>query len=221
MFGTRAIRILIADDQGIWREALRSFLQKQPEFEFVGESTTTKELFENSKACNPDIVILEIALPDLNVIEWGDLLRKQNPSLHILVLTSYDDNEHLKECLLAGANAYILKKSGLEDLRLGLLTAHRGGTYIDAAIANRLRPILSKGDESGTAESELSERETEVLTLISQGFSIKDLSLRLKISMKTIETHKLRSMKKLNLHSRAEIVKYALERGWLKKGDRS
>lgn len=219
MFTKRAIRILIADDHGILREALRSFLQQQPEFEVVGEATTGQEVLENCEALNPDIVIMDISMPSMNGIECAERLRKQNPDTRILALTSYDDDEHLKECLLAGVNAYVLKKSFSEDLKLALLTVFRGGTYIDAAITNRLRSLL-KDDHHGV-ENNLSEREIQVISLIARGLSLKDVSSQLKISVKTVETYKARSLEKLNLRSRAELVKYALEHGWLQTGNYS
>lgn len=219
MFTKRSIRIIIADDHGILREALRSFLQQQPEFEVVGEATTGQEVLENCEALNPDIVIMDISMPSMNGIECAERLRKQNPETRILALTSYDDDEHLKECLLAGVNAYVLKKSFSEDLKLALLTVFRGGTYIDAAITNRLRSLL-KDDHHGV-ENNLSEREIQVISLIARGLSLKDVSSQLKISVKTVETYKARSLEKLNLRSRAELVKYALEHGWLQTGNYS
>lgn len=218
MFTKRSIRIIIADDHGILREALRSFLQQQPEFEVVGEATTGQEVLENCEALNPDIVIMDISMPSMNGIECAERLRKQNPETRILALTSYDDDEHLKECLLAGVNAYVLKKSFSEDLKLALLTVFRGGTYIDAAITNRLRSLL-KDDHHGGVENNLSEREIQVISLIARGLSLKDVSSQLKISVKTVETYKARSLEKLNLRSRAELVKYALEHGWLQTGN--
>lgn len=212
MFTKRSIRIIIADDHGILREALRSFLHQQPEFEVVGEATTGQEVLEQCEALNPDIVIMDISMPSMNGIECAERLRKQNPDTRILALTSYDDDEHLKECLLAGVNAYVLKKSFSEDLKLALLTVFRGGTYIDAAITNRLRSLLR--DHHGL-ENNLSEREIQVISLIARGLSLKDVSSQLKISVKTVETYKARSLEKLNLRSRAELVKYALEHGWL------
>jgi DNA-binding NarL/FixJ family response regulator len=219
VFTKRSIRIVIADDHGILREALRSFLHQQPEFEVVGEATTGQEVLEQCEALNPDIVIMDISMPSMNGIECAERLRKQNPDTRILALTSYDDDEHLKECLLAGVNAYVLKKSFSEDLKLALLTVFRGGTYIDAAITNRLRSLLRDDHHHGGLENNLSEREIQVISLIARGLSLKDVSSQLKISVKTVETYKARSLEKLNLRSRAELVKYALEHGWLQTGN--
>ena len=213
MEANRPIRVLIADDHGILREALRRYLQQQPEFEVVGEATTGAEVLEKSKSINPDIVIMDISMPTMNGIQCAELMRKQNPDTRILALTSYDDDEHLKECLLAGVNAYVLKKSFSEDLKLALLTVFRGGTYIDAAINNRLLSLLRQ--KQSTNETPLSEREIQVICMIAKGLSLKDVSTELKISVKTVETYKARSLEKLNLRSRAELVKYAFEHGWL------
>ena len=210
-----AIRVFIADDHGIMREALRFYLEKQPEFEVVGEATTGIEVLEMSKTVNPDIVIMDISRPGMSGIECAELLKKQNPNTRVLALTSHDDDEHLKECLLAGVNAYVLKKSFSEDLRLALLTVYRGGTYIDAAINDRLRTLIRMSEQQHEDAQQLSDRETQVISMIANGFSLKDVSNKLKISVKTVETYKSRALEKLNLHSRAELVRYALEHGWL------
>ena len=211
-----AIRVLVADDHGIIREALRLYLEKQPEFEVVGEATTGVEVLEMSKSVDPDVVIMDISMPAMSGIECAELLKKQNPRTKVLALTSHEDGEHLKECLLAGINAYVLKKSFSEDLKLALLTAYRGGTYIDAAINDRLRSLIRMSQTTHSENgSNLSDRETQVISLIANGLSLKDVSTRLKISVKTVETYKARALEKLNLHSRAELVKYALEHGWL------
>lgn len=211
----RPIQILIADDHGILREALRSFLQQQTDFEVIGEGTTGREVLEKCRTQSPDIVIMDLSMPDMNGVDCAEILRKQNPDTKILVLTSYEDIEHLKLCLLAGVNAYVLKKSFSEDLKLALLTAYRGGTYIDAGLSNAMRQLLRERQGS---EGNLSDREIQVISLIAKGLSLKDVSNQLKISVKTVETYKARSLEKLNLKSRAELVKYAFDQGWL-KGD--
>ncbi|MBX9689855.1 MAG: response regulator transcription factor [Candidatus Obscuribacterales bacterium] len=213
MSSVNPIRVLIADDHGILREALRSFLQRQAEFEVVGEASTGTEVLEKCNALNPDIVIMDISMPSMNGIECAQVLRDKNPQVRVLTLTSFEDEEHLKDCLLAGVNAYVLKRSFSEDLKLALLTVYRGGTYIDAAISKNLRALL-KVDES-VHSSPLSDREMQVIALIAKGLSLKDVGNQLKISVKTVETYKARSLEKLNLRSRAELVKYALENGLL------
>lgn len=212
MVQTPPIRVLIADDHGILREALRSYLQQQSEFEVVGEAISGSEVLEKCALIDPDIVIMDISMPKMSGIECAHLLRSKHPEVKILALTSYDDEDHLRECLLAGINAYVLKRSFSEDLKLALLTVYRGGTYIDAAIAAKLPSLLSSDD---SMENRLSDREMQVISLIAKGLSLKDVGNQLKISVKTVETYKARSLEKLNLKSRAELVKYALEHGLL------
>lgn len=206
------IKILIADDHGILREALRSYLQQRSEFEVVGEATTGNEVLQMVEALKPDIVIMDISMPHMNGIECAHILREKSPNTRVLTLTSYEDQAHLKECLLAGVNAYVLKKSFSEDLKLALLTVYRGGTYIDPAIGNNLRALLQAGDQN---QARLSEREIQVISLIAKGLSLKDVGSQLKISVKTVETYKMRSLEKLNLKTRAELVKYAIEHNLL------
>ncbi len=209
------IKVLIADDHGIIREALRSYLQKWTEFELVGEAKTGLEVLERCEEIVPDVVIMDISMPSMNGIQCAQILSKRYPGTRILALTSYDDQEHLKESLLAGMNAYVLKRSFSEDLKLALLTVHRGGTYIDAAISNNLR-LLLQGQDQDSKDNKLSERELQVISLIARGMSLKDVGNQLKISVKTVETYKARSLEKLNLKSRAELVEYALEHGLIK-----
>lgn len=207
------IRVLIADDHGILREALRTYLQLQPEFEVVGEAISGSEVLEKTELVKPDIVIMDISMPNMSGIECASILKTKFPSVKVLALTSHDEEEQLRECLLAGIHGYVLKKSFSEDLRLALLTVYRGSTYIDAAISLKL-PTLLSSDVTHTGR--LSDREMQVIALIAKGLSLKDVGNQLKISVKTVETYKSRSLEKLNLKSRAELVKYALENGLLK-----
>jgi two-component system, NarL family, response regulator NreC len=206
-------KILIADDHGIIREALRRFLEQSQEYEVVGEACTGQEVLQQCRVVDPDIVIMDISMPDMNGIDCTAALRQQNPRIRILTLTCHDDEAHLKQCLAAGTNAYVLKRSFSEDLRVALLAVERGGTYIDAAIAGCLGSLLK---ENNVADQVLSEREMQVVSLLAQGLSLKDVGKALKISLKTVETYKSRSFEKLNLKSRADLVKYALEHDLLK-----
>lgn len=207
------IRVLIADDHGILREALRAYLQSQAEFQVVGEAISGQEVLDKTEAVKPDIIIMDISMPKMSGIECATILRTRFPEVKVLALTSHDEEPNLRECLLAGINGYVLKKSFSEDLKLALLTVYRGGTYIDAAISLKLQALVS-GDVTQTGR--LSDREMQVIALIAKGLSLKDVGTQLKISVKTVETYKSRSLEKLNLKSRAELVKYALENGLLK-----
>lgn len=210
-----AIRILIADDHGILREALRSYFQQRSEFEVIAEAKNGSEVLEKCRETNPDIVIMDIAMPEMNGIECSIALKAEYPQIGILALTTYEDEEHLRDCLLAGVNGYILKRSFSEDLKIAIQAVHRGGVYIDSAVADKLRAVISN---SGTKESPLTERELQVISMIARGLSLKDISAELKISVKTVETYKARSLEKLNLKSRADLVKYAIDNGLLSTG---
>lgn len=204
------IKVLIADDHGIVREALRRYLQQLPEFEVVGEAKTGIEVLELCRELSPDIVIMDISMPGMDGIECSSRLRVEKPQVKVLALTCHDDEEHLKKSLLAGANAYVLKSSFSEDLRLALLTVFRGGTYIDGAIAESLCTLIRDVD-SDNNDQRLSNREIQVIALIAKGLSLKDVGKQMKISLKTVETYKSRSLKKLNLTTKAELVKFVAE----------
>jgi two-component system, NarL family, response regulator NreC len=211
------IKVFIADDHGIMREALRNFLNQQAEFEVVGEAASSEEVVENCQALMPDVVIMDISMPIFDGVQCASRLRRICPDSRIIFLTSHDSAQYLKECILIGAHAYVLKRSLSDDLKLAIITTSRGGMYIDPAMASRLRALLDLSKDAEGPPAVLSEREVQVIALIAKGYSLKDVSTKLKISVKTVETYKARSLEKLNLRSRAELVRHALENGWLSK----
>lgn len=176
----------------------------------IGEAKTGDEVIELCRSLKPDIVIMDIAMPEMDGIACTKILRSENPDVRILALTSYDDEEHLRDCILAGVSGYVLKRSLSDELKLALLAVHRGGLYIDAAVSQKLRDVVHSKKQK---DIPLTDREIQVIALIAQGLSLKDISGQLKISVKTVETHKARSLEKLNLKSRADLVKYALQQG--------
>lgn len=211
------LRILLADDHVILREGLKLLIDAQPDMEVVGEADNGRIALQKCKALQPDILVMDVSMPELNGMKATERLSETEPKIKILILTVHEDVAHLRQLLQAGASGYVLKKAATYELINAIRVIANGGTYLDSSLAGKVvggsarKPVL-KGAAQG---SDLSERETEVLRNIAFGYSNKEIADKLKISIKTVETYKTRLMEKLELHSRSEIVRYALRRGWL------
>jgi len=212
----RKLRVCLADDHAIIREGLKSLINMQPDMEVVGDADNGHAAWRQAKQLQPDVVVMDISMPELNGIQATERLKQECPHIKVLALTVHDDQGYLRQLLKAGASGYVLKRAALEELVQAIRVVTGGGTYLDPKLAVKvvgryMRQQLIQDD----ARSDLSERETEVLRLIALGHSNKEIAAHLGISVKTVETHKARSMEKLALHSRAEVVRYALHQGWL------
>lgn len=208
-----AVKVFIADDHGVVREALKRLIDSNPDFEVVGEAAGGLEVVEKVHQSHPDVIIMDLGMPGLDGVQATVNLIKANPSTKVIALTAHEEPGYIKECLAAGAKGYVLKRSLAGELQLALTVVSRGGTYLDPLVSAKLQELLS--EQPADNNGKLSEREIQVVKLIARGLSAKETSRELKISVKTVETYKLRAMEKLQLSSRAELVKYAMEHGWL------
>lgn len=208
------MKILIADLHGIVREAVKSCLQNSDiKFSVIGEARDGSEILQKCNELEPDVLIMDTIMPELNGIECMRALSCSFPKIRIVALNSYHNHEHLRECIRAGINGYVLKHSLSDELKLALLAVQRGGVYIDSAITSDFRKIVS-AQSKGPTDS-LSERENQVLRLMAQGLSLKEIGEELQISVKTVDTYKTRLFEKLQLKNRVDLVKYAMENGIL------
>ncbi len=210
------LRILLADDHKLLRDGLRLLIDSQAEMRVVGEAANGREALEQARRLKPDIVVMDLSMPQLNGLQATACLKQELPGLKVIALTAHEDESYLSQLCKAGADGYVLKRSAGEDLIQALTTVGKGGVYFDAdlagkALARQRGPVA--GRQPTTAE--LSEREREVLMRIASGFSNKEIAAGLGLSVKTIETYKVRVGEKLGLRSRAEMVQYALQKGWL------
>ena len=216
------LRVLLADDHAIVREGLKSLINGQTGMEVVGEAADGRTACARAREMHPDVVVMDVSMPELNGVDATRQLRAQCPDVKVLALTVHEERSYLRDLLEAGASGYVLKRSAAEDLVHALQVVARGDVYLDpsvtAAVVGKLARTHAPSDRSGL---DLSDRETEVLQLIAQGHSNKDIAARLKISVKTVETYKARSMEKLGLKGRADIVRFALQKGWLRDTRRS
>jgi len=211
------LRILLADHHPVVREGLRALIGAEPDMEVVGEAVDGPTTLEQNEELNPDVVILEISLPGLNGMQVTTALRRTHPARKILLFTFHEEQGHVRQLLETGAAGYLSKRASAEELIMAVRTVASGGSYLDPTLATEAVDNHPAPGEAEYSERDvkLSKRETEVVRLIAEGYSNKEIAGRLELSVKTVETYKMRSMEKLLLRSRVDIVRYASQRGWL------
>jgi two-component system, NarL family, response regulator NreC len=213
------LRIFLADDHAVVRAGLKTLVDAQSDMEVVGEASDGQVTVEQMRDCAAEVVIMDISMPHVSGAVATALLRQQCPDIKVLALSVHEDTGYLRKLLEAGAAGYVLKRSAADTLIQAIRMVADGGLYLDPAIAGKVvGSLLGKSTVLGSAEApELSERETDVVRLIAQGYSNKEIAAQLNLSVKTVETYKSRAMEKIGLDSRAALVRYALQRGWLQE----
>lgn len=212
----KKIRILLADDHTVVRRGLRLLLDGQPEFCVVAEAADGKQAVEAAEASRPDVVVLDIAMPNLNGIEAAQRILASVPSAAIVVLSMHSDEGYVLRALKAGAKGYLLKDAAESDLIEAIKTVTRGKTFFSSEIMKMLaedyvREIRARGSED--SYELLTPREREILQLLAEGKSNKDIAGMLNLSLYTVETHRRNLQDKLNIHSFAELILYAVRKG--------
>ena len=209
------VRILLADDHKIIRDGLRSLLQKEADFEVVAEAEDGQTAVRTAQELLPDVVIMDIGMPDLNGIEATRQIQAKGDDVKVLALSMHSDRRFVAEMLKAGASGYLLKDSDFAELAQAIRVIVRGGTYLPPSLTNLLvqNYVRKPVGEEASVFSVLTAREREVLQLMAEGKSTKLLAAHLHISMKTVETHRQNIMEKLDIHSVAELTKYAIREG--------
>ncbi len=208
------IRVLIADDHAILREGLKALLSLADDIEVVGEAADGEQAVEQVRALRPDLVLMDVAMPGLGGLEATLAIRRDHPDVKILVLTQYEDAEYVRRFLQAGVSGYLLKKSAGADLAGSIRAAARGGLVLDPDVAKAA--IAAPAPDRGTAASpydSLTSREKQVLKLVAEGKSNKEVAAILGISVKTAMSHRENLMEKLDLHSRTELIHFAIREG--------
>jgi two-component system response regulator NreC len=211
------LQIFLADDHMVVREGLKALINAQPDMIVIGEAADGQTAWQQARECQPDVVIMDITMPALNGVEATAQLKRACPNIKVLALSVHEDTSYLRQLLTAGAAGYILKHAAADDLIQAIRLVAAGGVYLDPALAGHVvaRYVRVPAVTSELLGTALSERETEVVRRIAQGYTNKEIATQLNLSVKTVETYRARAMDKLGLESRAALVRYALERGWL------
>jgi len=212
------IRVLLADDHTILRAGLRMMIDAQPDIEVIGEASDGRQALIETQRLQPDVVLMDITMPEMNGIEATRQIKRAGDTPRVLILTMHENAEYLFQVLRAGASGYILKEAASAELISAIRIVNSGRFYMSPSaqsmmVGDYLQRVRS--GEERDSYSALTEREREILKLVAEGHTNNQIAERLFISPKTVDTHRTHIMDKLNLHSRAELVKYAMRRGLL------
>ncbi len=216
---THKMKVLIADDHALVREGIAAILKLSDEIEVVGQASDGLEAIEKTRKLQPDIIIMDINMPKLGGLETTIEIKKMWPETKILVLTQYEDKEYITRFLKAGVSGYLLKKAVGSDLLTGLTAIGRGELYLYSSIATEVVARYLNGDKDAEAEDtyeKLSDREKQVLKLVAEGYTHKDVADMLNISVKTVIAHQTNIGEKLGIHSRAGLIKFSIQKGIIK-----
>ena len=210
-----SVRLILADDHKIMREGLRALLAKQNEIEVIAEADSGRGVIELCAQLHPDVVVIDISMPDLNGIDAARQITRQAPDIKVIALSMHSDKKYVKEMLAAGASGYLLKDAAFEELGMAIATVLKNKTYLSPQITDTVVKdyVNEQVPRDSIASTALSAREREVLQLIAEGKCTRDIAAKLYVSVKTIETHRKQIMDKLGFNSIAELTKYAIREG--------
>ncbi|MCL5734089.1 MAG: response regulator transcription factor [Actinobacteria bacterium] len=209
------IRVLIVDDHTLLRDGISALLDLVPDMEVVGEATNGKEALDKVRELLPDVVLMDLEMPVMDGLEASRRVRARYPSAKVLILSQYDDAQHVLDALGVGAQGFVLKTAASSDLVAGIRSVHRGDSYLSPSAARRLVGEFQRAEHPRGEDSydQLTSREKEVLKLIAEGNTTQQIADLLVISRKTAEGHRTSLMAKLGIHDRVELVKYAVRKG--------
>jgi len=209
------IRVLITDDHAMFRQGVRTLLAAEPDFEVAGEAKDAAEAVNLSRQNRPDVVLMDIGMTGMSSFEATRVIRKERPETRVVFLSMYDDDEYLAECVSIGASGYILKESSADQLLTAIREVHRGGSYLSPRLLTRLvDDFRTKGLEPLRQPrfATLTKREREILKMLAEGQSVKEIATAFELSVKTVEAHKFNLMRKLDIHNKAQLVQYAIQK---------
>jgi len=212
---TGKLRIVLAEDQTILRESLKVLIGSEPDLEVVGEAGDGEEAVRLAESLRPAVVVMDVSMPRLDGVQATMAIKRACPEVKVLALTVHETKSDIRRVLQAGASGYVVKRSAAEELIQALHAVASTGVYLDPIVAAKLLGAVKPPATTGPTGEALSEREAEVLRLIALGHANKEIAAHLGLSVKTVETFKTRAMEKLGLRSRVDIVRYAMNHGWL------
>jgi two-component system response regulator NreC len=211
---TGRIRVLVVDDHAVVRSGIRLLLQQESDIEPVGEAGNGHEAIFRARELKPDVILMDVVMPDQTGIEALPQLLHENPDTKVLLLSMEDDPRYLREAFAAGASGYVLKEAADAEVVAAVREVARGGRYVNPELGARLATADAE-QERRSEQDPLSEREREVLLLLALGHSNQEIAKQLYISVRTVETHRAHILQKLRLSSRADLVRYAIAQGLL------
>lgn len=217
------IRVLIADDHAIVRDGIKALLALSDDIEVAGEAADGAQAVEAARKLRPDVILMDIAMPGLGGLEATLEIRRENPDAKILVLSQYEDREYVRRFLKAGVSGYVLKKAAGSALTDAIRAAARGGLVLDPEVAREAMREHVEGVKPGESAADpydtLTDREKQVLKLVAEGHSNKEVAVTLGVSVKTAMSHRERVMQKLDLHSRTDLIRFAIKKGVIRMED--
>jgi len=207
------IKLLICDDHTLFREGVKEILKYETSIEIVGEAADGRQAVAKALQLLPDVVLMDIAMPDLSGFDATRRILQNNPKAKVIILTMYEEEEVINRCLAAGASGYVLKDAPRAHLIHAIDVVNKGGQYMSSRALKKVVKQYVKGAKgAATGYERLSDREREVLKLLADGLVLKEIAVRLVLSVKTVDAHKTNLMRKLDLHDRSALIKYAIQR---------
>ena len=213
------IRVLLTDDHTLFRQGIKTLISAEPDMEVVGEASNGGDAVTRAADVRPDVILMDIGMAGLSSFEATRQIRKNRPEAKVLFLTMYDDEDYLVECMEVGAGGYVLKDSPALQLLSAIRDVNRGGSYLSPRMLSQLVDDFRSRIKSATRLprfATLTTREKEVLKLLAEGNSVKEIAGDLNLSVKTVEAHKFNLMRKLDIHNKAQLVQYAIQKKIIK-----
>jgi DNA-binding NarL/FixJ family response regulator len=221
----KPITVLLVEDHEIVREGLRKLLEEEPDIEVVGEAATGRQAMELARQLRPAVVLMDIAMPQLNGLEATRQIRRRFPEAKVLILSAHGDDIYIEQAIAAGAAGFLLKQTSSHVLAAAIRKADSGSRFVNPALRqplwNHSEPVLNGAGRPKRNRPRLSSREVEVLQLIAEGRANKEIATELGISIKTVEKHRQHLMEKLRLHDTAGLTRYAISAGVIESGVQS
>jgi two-component system response regulator NreC len=213
------IRVFLTDDHTLFRQGIKTLISAEPDMEVVGEASNGSDAIVKAAETRPDVILMDIGMAGLSSFEATRQVRKNRPETKVLFLTMYDDEDYLVECMEVGAGGYVLKDSPAAQLVSAIRDVNRGGSYLSPRMLSQLVDDFRTRIKSTTRLprfATLTTREKEVLKLLAEGNSVKEIACSLNLSVKTVEAHKFNLMRKLDIHNKAQLVQYAIQKKIIK-----
>jgi two-component system response regulator NreC len=213
LYTVNKTRILICDDHTLFCEGIKAMLRDEPCLEIVGEARDGRQAVELAKELKPDVLLMDVSMPDLNGFDATRRVHEFDDAIRVLILTMHDEEELVARCLEAGAAGYILKDAPASQLLYAIETVRKGEKYLSPVVLKKVVSGYVKNSQRPlTSYDRLSAREREVLKLLAEGLSVKEIATRLNLSVKTVDVHKYNLMRKIDVHDRSELIKYAIQK---------